>query len=68
MKHERMEKVEHLQGRTDIVHEHFQGLFTDPSHAEVPEWIEQRWPLESLFSLPMIDGERVRENAFDFRR
>ena len=36
---ERTEKVEHLQGRIDIVYEHFKELFTDPSHAEVPQWI-----------------------------
>ena len=59
----RTEKVEHLKGRTDIVHGHFKELFTDPSHAEIPEWIEQRWPCETLHSLPMIDGERVREIA-----
>ena len=28
--------------------------------------IEQRWPRESLFSLPMIDGGRVSEISFDF--
>ena len=38
----RTEKMEHPQGRTDIAHEHFKELFTDPSHAEVPEWIGQR--------------------------
>ena len=37
---DRTEKVEHLKGRTDIVHEHFKELFTDSSHAEVPEWIK----------------------------
>ena len=58
---ERTEKVEHLQGRTDIVHKHCKELFTDPSQAEVPEWIEQRWPCETHHSLPMIDGERVQK-------
>ena len=57
--------MEHPQGRADIVYEHFQELFADPSHAELPDWIEQRWPRESLFSLPMIDCGRVRESAFD---
>ena len=56
-------KVEHLQGRTDIVHEHFKKVFTDPSHAEVLEGIWQRWPWETLHSLPTIDGEGVREVA-----
>ena len=45
--------MEHLQGRTDIVHEHFKLLFADPSHAEVPEWIGQRWPWETIHSFPM---------------
>ena len=39
----RTEKVEHPQGRTDTVYDHFKELFTDPSHAEAPEWIGQRW-------------------------
>ena len=64
----RTERVEHLQGRTDIVHEHFKELFTDPSHAELLDWIEQRQACESLFSLPMIDGAQVREFAFDSRK
>ena len=42
----RTEKVEHLQGCTDIVHEHIKELFTDPSHAEILEWVEQRWPCD----------------------
>ena len=49
------EKMEHLQGRTYIVHGHLKDLFTDPSHAEVLVWIGQRWALETLHSLPMID-------------
>ena len=60
--------MEHLQGRTDIVHEQLKERFTDPSHADAPEWIEQRWPRESLLPLPMIDGDRVREIAFDLRK
>ena len=32
----RTEKVEHPDGRTDIVHSHFKELFTDHSHAEMP--------------------------------
>ena len=59
--------MEHLKGRTDIVNGHFKELFTDPSHVEIPEWIEQRWPCETLQFLPMMDGERVREIAFAFR-
>ena len=51
----RTEKMEHLQGRTDIVHEHFKDYFTDPLHAEVPEWIGQGWLWETLHSLPMTD-------------
>ena len=56
--------MEHLQGRTGIVCEHFKELFTDPSHAEVPEWIGQ----ETLHSLPLVDGERVQEVAFTWRK
>ena len=59
--------MEHLQGRTEIVHEHFKELFNDTSHADIPESIEQRWPWETLESLPLIDGERVREIAWAFR-
>ena len=36
------ERVEDLQGRTDIVHNHFKELFTDPLHKEILEWIGQR--------------------------
>ena len=63
-----LRKKKHLNGRTDVVHEHFKELFTDPSHAELPDWIEQRWPCESILSLPMIDGVRVSEIAFAFRK
>ena len=61
------ERVEDLQGRTDIVHNHFVELVTDPLHTETPEWIWQRWPYEVLQSLPAIDSQRVREAAFAFR-
>ena len=54
---ERTEKVEHVKGRTDMVHDYFNELFTGLSHAEIPEWIEQRWLCETMHSLPMIDGE-----------
>ena len=64
----RKENVEYLIGRSDIVHDHFKELFTDPSHAETSEWIEQRWLRENLHSLPTIDGERVKETAFAFRK
>ena len=56
----RTEKVEHLQGLTDIVYEHFEELFKDPSHAAVLEWIWQRWPWVTLHSLLTIDCERER--------
>ena len=46
----------------------FSELFTDHSHAARSEWIEQRWPYEILLTLPMIDGARVREMAFEFRK
>ena len=62
------ERVEDLQGQTDIVHKHFMELFTDPLHKETPEWIRQRWPNEVLQSLPTIDGQRVREAAYAGRR
>ena len=57
----------HLQGRTEVVHEHFKELFNDTSHADIHESIEQRWPWETLESLPLIDGERVREIAWAFQ-
>ena len=50
------------------MHGHFKELLTIPSHAEIPEWIELRWPCETLHSLPMIDGWRVREISFAFRK
>ena len=62
------ERVEDLQRRTDIVHNHFKELFTDPLHKETPEWIWQRWPYEVLQSLPTIDGQRVTEAAYAFRK
>ena len=61
------ERVEDLQGRTDIVHKHFKELFTYPLHKETPEWIWQRWPYEVLQSLPTIDGgsaHRVRTTTW----
>ena len=61
-------RVEDLQGRTDIVHNHFKELFTDPLHKETPERFWQRWPCEVLQSLPTIDSQRVREAAFAFRK
>ena len=33
------ERVEDLPGRTDITHDHFQELFTDPLQKETPERI-----------------------------
>ena len=51
-----------------IVRKHFRELFTDHSHDVIPQWIEQRWPYEILLALPMIDGARVREIAFEFRK
>ena len=65
---ERTEKVVHFKGRTDIAHEHVKELVSDPSHAEILEWIEQRWPRETLDSLLLIDGERVREIAWAFQK
>ena len=63
-----MERVEALHGRTDIVHDHFKELFTDPLHKEAPEWIWQRWPWEVLRSRPIIDSQRVMKAAFAFRK
>ena len=56
----RMERVEDLQGRADIVHDHFKELFTDPLHKETPEWIWQRlaWEVQSL---PIIDSQDKRK-------
>ena len=61
-------RVEDLQGRTDIVHNHFKELFADPRHEEAPEWRWQRWPQEVLSSLPTIDSQRVTEAAYAFRK
>ena len=60
--------MEDLQGRTDIVHNDFKELFTDPLHKETPEWIWQRWPWEVLQIRPTIDSKRVREAAFTHRK
>ena len=52
------EKIEDLQGRSEIAHKHFYALFTDTTTEEVtPEWIDRRWPRETLEALPVIDGE-----------
>ena len=64
----RTEKVEHLDGRTDTVHKHCKQLFTDHSHAVILELIEQRWPYDILLAFPVIDGARVHEVAFEFRK
>ena len=61
------EKVEDVQGRTTIAHQHFKELSTDPRQ-KVPERIWQRWPYEILQSLPTIDSERVRDAAYAFRK
>ena len=63
-----IKKVEDLDGRTNIVHQHFKELFTDPLQKGIPEWIWQRWPFEVLQSLPTIDSERVRDAAYSLRR
>ena len=63
-----MEKVEDIHGRMEIVHKHFCTLFTDTTKAVIPEWIDRRWPRETLEALPVIDGERVREIAWAFRK
>ena len=62
------ERVEDLQGRTDIVHKHFKELFTDPLHKETLEWVWQRWPNEVLQSLRTIDSKRVSDAAYAFRK
>ena len=63
-----MEKVEDIQGRMEIVHKHFCTLFTDTIEAVIPEWIDRRWLRETLEALPVIDGERVREITWAFRK
>ena len=63
-----IEKIEDVKGRTEIVHKHFNELFTDPADEVLPEWIKKRWPKEILEALPMIDGERVREITWAFRK
>ena len=37
--------------------EHFYVLFTDTTEEVVPEWIDRRWPRETLEALQVIDGE-----------
>ena len=61
-------KIEDLHGRTEIVHKHFRDLFTDTTNEVKPEWIERRWPRETLDALPVIDGERIREITWAFRK
>ena len=63
-----IKKAEDLDGRTNIVHQHFKELFTDLLQKAIPEWIWQRWPHEVLQSLPTIDSERVRDAAYSFRK
>ena len=62
------EKIEDLQGRTEIVHKHFSDLFTDTTEEVTPEWIERRWPRETLEALPVSDGEEIREITLAFRK
>ena len=61
-------KIEELQGRSEIVHKHFCELCTDTTNEGTPEWIERRWLRETLEPLPMIDGERIREITWAFRK
>ena len=60
------EKVEDLDGRTSIVHQHF--MESDPRQKEISEWIWQRWSYEVLQSLPTIDSERVRGSVYAVRK
>ena len=46
----KMDRIHNLQRRTDIVHDSFKELFTDPLHWESLEWIWQRWPREVVQS------------------
>ena len=62
------EQIENLQGLTDMVHKHFSDLFTDTTDEVIPEWIERRWPRETLDALPVIDGERIGEITVAFRK
>ena len=50
------------------MHKHFNELFTDTTDEVLPEWLGKRWPREVLEALPMIDGERVREITWAFRK
>ena len=62
-------RCEDLQGRIEkIVQQHFSDLFTDTTEEVIPEWIERRWPKETLEALPLIDGERIREITWAFRK
>ena len=54
MKQERTEKVEHLDGRADIVHRHFKDLFTTNLMLSYLSGIEQQWPYEIILALPMM--------------
>ena len=60
----KLDKIENLQGRTDLFHDHFKELFTDPLLWETPEWTWQCWPREVPQSLPRMDSQRVWEVAF----
>ena len=57
----KLDRMDNLQGRTDIIHDHIKELFTDPLDWETPKWIWQRWPREVSQSLPRIDSQTVRE-------
>ena len=63
-----MVKIKDIQGRTEIVHKHFCSLFKDTTKAVIPEWIDRRWPRGTLEALPVVDGERVREITWAFRK
>ena len=64
-----METVEDIQGRMETVHKHFCIIFPDTTKAVIPEWIDRRWPKKkTLEALPVIDGERVREITWAFRK
>ena len=42
----KLDRIGSLQGRTDIVDDHFKELFTDPLHQDTPDWMWQWWPRE----------------------
>ena len=59
--------MEHLDGRTDTAQALEKNSSLTTRMLSYLRLIEQRWPCEMILALPMIDGARVREIAFQLR-